>query len=699
MNSSKLGKQLISIVVGIIVLIIALTIIIMNVNSNSSISSTIKENCHDSVKVLDAEISSLLDDSAMYAGVIASNESVISGTEEGSSEKVLAAVDSLYKAGNMHTDHISVTDASGNILACYYTNANGVSVASYSHIKSALQGNILSTLGEDYEIRLAAVTGYPVKNAEGKIVGAVSVGFSLENPEILANLKGDSFVDYTIFHGNERINTTIVMKDGSSLVGTKMNADIENTVISQGGTYEAKAVINESDYMTAYLPLKDYNGNIIGAAFAGHNLTEITADSAKTTVIIVVVVVVLAIVACVVLVTYINKRITSPVAKISEIASQMANGNLSVRSDHKSDDEIGALSDALNKTVEELNVYITDIESHLDNIAHGDLSTKVTHEYVGDFAAIKEAITKITTSLNTTLSSINTASEQVNSGAEQVAMGAQSLSQGATEQASSIQQLSSSIMTVSDQINENAKNVNIANGYVQESRAGIENSNVSMQQMLEAMNDINDSSAQINKIIKVIDDIAFQTNILALNAAVEAARAGSAGKGFAVVADEVRNLASKSADAVKQTTLLIQRAIESVEKGTAIAETTANALEDAKEKTTMVVDTIEKIHKASGEQAEAINQITIGVEQISAVVQTNSATSEQSAAASEELSGQAQMLKEEISQFTFDTSIVGDSNEYTPSSSNYTTYSTPSTSEKKAPIKIDLDGFDSDDKY
>ncbi len=698
MNSSKLGTQLIAIVVGIMALIIALTIIVMKTNSDNSISSTVQESCHDSVKVLDTEISSLLDDSAMYAGIFAADAEIVGGAEEGNSEKVLAAVDRLYNAGNMHTNHISVTDASGNILACYYTEANGVSVAEYSHIKEALQGNTVSTLGEDYEIRLAAVTGQPLKNAEGKVVGVVSVGFSLESAEILTDLKGDSIVDYTIFHANERINTTIVMKDGSSLVGTKMNGDIENVVINQGGAYEAEAVINECDYMTAYLPLKDYHGNVVGAAFAGHNLTEITAESTKTTAIIIVVVIVIAIVACIVLVTYINKKITSPVAKISEIANQMSNGNLKVHSDYKSNDEIGMLSSAINKTVEELNLYITDIESHLDSIAHGDLSVKVTNEYIGDFAAIKEAITKITASLNTTLSSINTASEQVNSGAEQVAMGAQSLSQGATEQASSIQQLSSSIMTVSDQINENAKNVNIANGYVQESRTGIENSNISMQQMLEAMNDINDSSAQINKIIKVIDDIAFQTNILALNAAVEAARAGTAGKGFAVVADEVRNLASKSADAVKQTTLLIQRAIESVEKGTAIAETTAKALEDAKEKTTMVVDTIEKIHKASGEQAEAINQITIGVEQISAVVQTNSATSEQSAAASEELSGQAQMLKEEISQFTFDASVASGYG-YTPSSSNHTTYSAPSHSEKKAPIKIDLDGFDNDDKY
>ena len=254
--------------------------------------------------------------------------------------------------------------------------------------------------------------------------------------------------------------------------------------------------------------------------------------------------------------------------------------------------------------------------------------------------------------MSETLSIINTSSEQVSSGADQVSSGAQALAQGATEQASSTQELSATISEVSESVRQNAENVDLVTNYVRAAVAGVEHSNEQMQQMLAAMNNMNISSNEIVKIIKVIDDIAFQTNILALNAAVEAARAGAAGKGFAVVADEVRNLANKSANAAKQTTVLIESSINDVQDGSKIADQTAKLLAEVQEKVQLVGGTIQKIDQASTEQAAAITQITQGVEQVSAVVQTNSATAEQSAASSEELSAQADMLRKLIAKFT-----------------------------------------------
>ncbi|NLP25785.1 MAG: methyl-accepting chemotaxis protein, partial [Clostridiales bacterium] len=220
-----------------------------------------------------------------------------------------------------------------------------------------------------------------------------------------------------------------------------------------------------------------------------------------------------------------------------------------------------------------------------------------------------------------------------------------------TEQASSIEELSASINEIAVQVKENADNVNTATKYVNETIDVIVESTNEMNNMLAAMNDINNSSNEIAKIIKVIDDIAFQTNILALNAAVEAARAGTAGKGFAVVADEVRNLALKSADAAKQTTALIENSIATVQHGSSLAEKAAGSLEVVATKSNLVGETIEHVLVASNEQAQSIEQINTGVEQISSVVQTNSATAEESAAASEELSGQADMLKNLVSEF------------------------------------------------
>jgi len=246
---------------------------------------------------------------------------------------------------------------------------------------------------------------------------------------------------------------------------------------------------------------------------------------------------------------------------------------------------------------------------------------------------------------------INQASDQVASGSEQVSFGAQALSQGATEQASSVEELSATIVELSGHVKVNADHAAEASRLSNDAGSGVMESDGHMKEMIEAMGDISDKSKEIGKIIKTIDDIAFQTNILALNAAVEAARAGSAGKGFAVVADEVRNLAQKSAEAAKNTTVLIEGSILAVDNGTRIVGQTAKSLQDVVVKAGNVTNKMTDIANASEQQAKAIAQVTQGIEQIAAVVQTNSATAEESAAASEELTGQAQMLKELVGKF------------------------------------------------
>ena len=354
------------------------------------------------------------------------------------------------------------------------------------------------------------------------------------------------------------------------------------------------------------------------------------------------------------IVAVLMKGLTRPIYELEKTAQAISNGNIQSHVTYESRDELGTLADSFRKTSEVLSAVIQDISYLMNEMAKGnlDIRTRAENYYVGDFQAILGSIREMNKYLSTTLLRINDASDQVASGSDQVSSGAQGLSQGATEQASAVEQLAASINDISSQVKQTSENAKKASEQVENAGADLQISNQKMEEMIAAMSEISDRSGEIGKIIKTIEDIAFQTNILALNAAVEAARAGSAGKGFAVVADEVRNLASKSAEAAQNTTHLIEGSMQAVDNGTKIAGSTAEALLSTVESTKNAVELVEKITRAAENQANSIQEITQGMDQISSVVQTNSATAQESAAASEELSSQSQMLKELTGRFT-----------------------------------------------
>ncbi len=381
---------------------------------------------------------------------------------------------------------------------------------------------------------------------------------------------------------------------------------------------------------------------------------QISADltaQRNTTTVSMLAILVITLVLSLIIALAISRSISRPVKDMVEAARKMAKGDLQVQVSVNSRDEIGQLSAAFTESIASIRSYIADITNVLGEIERGNLTVIPALDYNGDYADLKDSCLGILASFNNTLSQINQASGQVSSGASQISDSSQALAQGATEQASSVEELAASISEISAQVQQNAAHATDASRNVNNVRAEIEISNRHMGEMVGAMSQISESSGQIGKIIKTIEDIAFQTNILALNAAVEAARAGAAGKGFAVVADEVRNLASKSAEAAKNTTDLIENSMKQVKNGTRIANETANSLLLVVDNTKAVADIVDQISKSSKQQADSIGQITSGVEQISSVVQTNSATAEESAAASEELSGQAQTMKELVGKF------------------------------------------------
>lgn len=350
---------------------------------------------------------------------------------------------------------------------------------------------------------------------------------------------------------------------------------------------------------------------------------------------------------------YALKKGLAPVKGVMSMAEKMGAGDLIIDKDFKvtSKDELGVLANIFKETSGVLSGYINEISLVLEGIAEGNLTEEIRREYFGDFAAIKKALNHIQDSLSQTFGEMFLIAEQVSSGSEQVASAAQSLSQGATEQASSVEDLLKTITDISKQIDDSARNAVDASRKAAGIEVAMENSNEKMEKMLDAINSIQNKSGEIGKIIKTIEDIAFQTNILALNAAIEAARAGAAGKGFAVVADEVRNLAGKSSEAAKDTTKLIESTLSSVDVGFKVANDTAEALLAVVDETREIIEAINDISLNAQEQSQAIAQVNEGLGQITDVVHTTSAMAEESAATSEELSGQAQTLRHLISKF------------------------------------------------
>jgi methyl-accepting chemotaxis protein len=349
--------------------------------------------------------------------------------------------------------------------------------------------------------------------------------------------------------------------------------------------------------------------------------------------------------------------IISSLNYITKIAEKVGQGDFSqsIPFHRVSKDEPGRLTGAMREILEHLNLYlayISEMSEALNTMATGDMRIKLKQAYDGEFASLKTGMEKLTANLRDTLSQIESSAEQVESASDQVSNAAAQLAQGASEQTHAIENLEHTMEKISEQSNANLEHARTATIQVEESEDLLDRGNKDMSAMLESMAEITKSSEEISKIISVIDNIAFQTNILALNASVEAARAGEAGKGFSVVADEVRNLANKSAEAAANTGALIEQSIEAVNKGQRIAEKTADAMRRVSSKSKDTQNIVEMITEATENQNRALTSVTQLVTSISGVVQTNAATSEETSAASEELNAQAGILATEVKKFT-----------------------------------------------
>ena len=431
-------------------------------------------------------------------------------------------------------------------------------------------------------------------------------------------------------------------------------AEEEMLALAKQGRSESARAILDGECEALFNSLNSAFDDIIDYNTKGSDDAAAESASLYRTAILTMVAVVIAIILIGVFFSFVIIRlIKTPISEIENAAIKMAEGDLDVKISYTSKDELGVLAVQVGRLIHKLQLIIEDENQFLAKMAEGDFTVNSTCEeaYTGGFYPLLVSFRGITDKLNDTMLQISQSSAQVAGGADQVSNGAQALAQGATEQASSVQELAATIDEISNKVNQNADSARQASKAADSVSVKMNVSKEKMQQMTHAMGDISSCSSEISKIMKIIEDIAFQTNILALNAAVEAARAGAAGKGFAVVADEVRNLANKSTEASENIAALIENSLQAIENGTQIADDTAQSLIQAVNDVNEMAGIIEQISEASSDQADSIAQLTVGIDQISNVVQTNSATAEESAAASEELSSQSQLMKSLVGRF------------------------------------------------
>lgn len=564
------------------------------------------------------------------------------------------------------TDYLRNKADQYGFIAFYATDENGFNntgydLSSYEFFKVAVSGKIyfsapmLTADGKSAHIMVAApiwqngVYGGEIKGTVCAVIDGTHLSNMMKGVKI-----GETGAMYMIDgegYSIADVDYNAVLLQENSIVEAKYDKSLEDLALA-----ESKALAGEGNFSTIIydgksqflyvMPLGDTGWAIGGMAYAKEHVGSqlyVTIGTVVCTLILLVIT------------YYISSSfawvIARPVVASAEALQSIAQGNYDVSVERTSNDELGDMADNFKLMTSGTRDVIDDTKASLRAIANGDFTARPKVAYPGIFSQIRAALEAIAGSLGQTISGIREAAIQVDSGAKQVASAASSLSQGASEQAAAVEELAASTHQVSEQVQENARASQSAQIMVTQMRTDIEVSNERMQRLNASMHTISERSGEINKVIKMIDDIAFQTNILALNAAIEAARAGAAGRGFSVVADEVRSLAQKCAASVQDTSALIEANNEVIAEGAALADETAVALAAVVEQTVQVADVVTAINDACAEQSARLMETNRGIEQIAEVVQSNSAVAEQSAAASEELASQADLLQKELAKF------------------------------------------------
>ncbi|MDL2253453.1 methyl-accepting chemotaxis protein [Ruminococcaceae bacterium OttesenSCG-928-I18] len=556
----------------------------------------------------------------------------------GDSEGAKAAAEGLLAESG--ADLCLVTDTEGNVMVQSFEGEEDL--ASFPTVQAALSEEQSTAVSSGSVVQMALCGGSPVYDDEDRFVGTVTTGYRLDTDAYVDSLKEITGLQATVFLGDTRIATTVLNEEGQRAVGTQAAPEVAAQVLG-GQVYTGTAQVVGESYFVSYTPITS-GSEVVGMLFVGLP-TSAQMQAMQGFVLISAIAAVIMLALLVVIVLRIVSKISRSIGQMVHAADSLAVGDLDVNLDIRTNDETRQLADAFGRMVQS-NREQAEV---LRLIAEGDYSMQVPVRSENDLMSL--SLNNMLDSTNQMLQEIRTASDQVASGSAQIADGASALATGSTQQAATVQEFSATLAELQQQAEQSSEMAETTKRETSQAGVLMQQSLAHMEQVTSAMQSIEASSEDIAKVIKVIDDIAFQTNILALNAAVEAARAGQHGKGFAVVADEVRNLASKSAAAAKETAGLIQTSVENVKNGTGIVAETAESLGKVGEIAQKNAADMQTLNTLSSQQSASINEINEGIGQISQVVQSNSATAQQSAASAEEMSAQSAMLNRIVSRF------------------------------------------------
>ena len=490
---------------------------------------------------------------------------------------------------------------------------------------------------------VVAVTA-PVYDKSGKITGITGMDINITALNNMAQQHVIGEKGFAILI--TRNHTVLSHQDSAMIMKNTSEVGLDENI--QSSIESQDTAIKEYDdrgskVVGCYTPIGDTGWGILTSLPESELTAKVNGITAK-----IMTINILALILMIGALTVLSARITKPLKKLTAVTAELVKGNYDVEIHADSQDEVGDLANGMSVLVDKLRtymLYIDEISGSLDSFAAGNLNIDLKQDYSGEFYRLRDSLEKTVAAFSDVIGDITSISSQLASGSMEIANGAQQLANGSSEQSSSIQNLAMNINEITENINSSAEHTTALNSQIAAVGSAAFNSNEQMEQMMDAMNRISSESMEIGKIIKTIEDIAFQTNILALNAAVEAARAGAAGKGFAVVADEVRNLATKSSEAAKNTTALIENSIRAVKDGTDIAGETREALSEVVTAVDESSAMIQSISANALKEAEQISHIRSSVDEISSVVHSNSAAAEESSAASEQLSSLAATLE------------------------------------------------------